>query len=74
MNTSFTAWLRTKKEENNRIGDLARDMLRDISWPQEARNKLVYRRHLERMGACDAALDAFNAAWKYYQQEKGYSS
>ena len=68
--TSFTNWLRDRKQEDTRIGDLARDMLQDTSWPKKATTKKAFRQHLEEMGACDAALETFEEAWTRYQQQK----
>lgn len=69
-NISFTNWLRDRKQEDTRIGDLARDMLQDTSWPKKATTKNAFRQHMEEMGACDAALETLDKAWTCYQQQK----
>jgi uncharacterized protein YozE (UPF0346 family) len=67
MTKSFTTWLRTKKEEDTRIGDLARDVVQDPSWPSRATTKATFKRHLEEKDACIGAFGALDEAWNCYK-------
>jgi uncharacterized protein YozE (UPF0346 family) len=68
---SFTDWLQARREEDTRVGDLARDMLQDRQWPKQANTHKTFKRHLEEKCACDGALDALNEAWTCYQHTGG---
>lgn len=63
---SFTAWLKTQAEQDNAIGDLARDVSADPDWPSRKgrRGQLDY---LEERGAIQAAIDTLERAWTQYE-------
>ena len=65
---NFIEWLKQFAEQQNAIGDLARDALRDTEPPAVNRWK-AWRLHLEDRNACDAAIDTFERAWARYLQE-----
>ena len=58
------------RDHNNRFGDLARDMVKDKSFPKRIPHTkdeyLVIKRYLENRGACDNAMDTFvDARYEY---------
>ncbi|GAA3750540.1 hypothetical protein [Micromonospora maritima] len=74
---SFTAWLEQYEDERHPIGDLARDVRDDDTWPvdgvsvddrwpAEAGSYEVYRNYLLRVGASADALDVLREAWTAY--------
>lgn len=74
---SFTAWLMQHREAQHPIGDLARDVEADDTWPidgvsvddtwpAEAGSYQVYYGYLARVGASRWALDALREAWTAY--------
>jgi uncharacterized protein YozE (UPF0346 family) len=64
---TFYQWLRTHKDDDTPIGDLARDAGRDSRFPRGVtQNNAVIRNHLNRMNACPDALTAFESAWDEY--------
>ena len=74
---SFTAWLQQYEDEQHPIGDLARDVRDDDTWPVEgatvddvwpadAPAYHAYRDYLLRVGASDGALSALREAWTAY--------
>ncbi|MET7704456.1 YozE family protein [Streptomyces sp. NPDC005485] len=63
---SFTAWLKTHANQQNAIGDLARDVSADPNWP--SRKGLPGQRdYLEERGAVDKAVAALERAWSQYE-------
>lgn len=74
---SFTAWLQQYEDEPHPIGDLARDVRDDDTWPvegasvddrwpAEAGSYQVYYQYLRRVGASPWALDTLREAWTAY--------
>jgi uncharacterized protein YozE (UPF0346 family) len=63
---SFTNWLKRHANRNSPLGDLARDMIDDKTWPSydSVSNYLSY---LYSKGACFDAVQTLNKAWKTYQ-------
>ena len=53
-------------DANNAIGDLARDVARDPSWPSGGPRRT--RRHMEDLGACEDALTTHDRAWDEYKR------
>lgn len=68
---SFRDWLRTRKGEDSPVGDLARDVFADGSWPRGPGSLRRYERHLESLGAAPEAVDALRDAWRQYETETG---
>ena len=64
----FSEWLKQFSGQQNAIGDLARDVLRDRTAPA-LNGRQEWRLHLDSRNACDGALDAFERAWKRYAAE-----
>ena len=64
----FSEWLKQFSGQQNAIGDLARDVLRDRTAPTLS-SRQDWRLHLDSRNACDGALDAFELAWKRYAAE-----
>lgn len=62
---SFTAWLRQRREDDNPIGDLARDMWDDLDFPTGG-DFTVYRDYLWKVGASGLAVDTLVDAWEAY--------
>ncbi|WP_079126246.1 YozE family protein [Streptomyces sp. ERV7] len=66
---SFTVWLKTHTDQDNAIGDLARDISRDPDWP--SRKSLPGQRtYLEERGAIPTAIETLERAWTQYEQYK----
>ena len=63
----FTTWLLSQQGTGYPVGHLADDVARDEDWPKTARQKATFRNYLERAGACRAALECFEAAWKRFR-------
>lgn len=70
---TFKKWIiKNHIAEDNAIGDLARDINADMSFP-DVRGYLRLCRYLEDMGANDGALKAFNSAYfmYFFRERKG---
>ncbi|MBC3988738.1 hypothetical protein H8N00_07520 [Streptomyces sp. AC563] len=63
---SFTAWLKTHGDQQNAIGDLARDVSADPSWPTR-RGRQGQLDYLEERGAIPKAIEALDRAWDQYE-------
>ncbi|GAA4439168.1 YozE family protein [Phytohabitans houttuyneae] len=68
---SFRDWLRTRKDENTPVGDLARDVFADGSWPRGPGSLRRYEQHLKGLGADPGAVEALREAWRQYELEAG---
>ena len=64
----FSEWLKQFAGQQNAVGDLARDVLRDRTAPA-LNSRQDWRLHLDSRNACDGALDVFELAWKRYAAE-----
>ena len=64
----FNQWLKQFAGQQNAIGDLARDVMRDRTAPV-LNSRQDWRLHLSDRNACDGALDAFERAWAKYLAE-----
>lgn len=73
MSETFYGWLMKQTRRNSPTGDIARDVEADANFPGEGDTFQVYRKHLEKMGACDDAMEALAGAWRDYKraQRKG---
>jgi hypothetical protein len=67
---SFRRWLKQFTGEQSAIGDLARDVLADPSWPWGPGSLARYETHLDEAGASAAAVDTLRKAWKRYEDEQ----
>jgi hypothetical protein len=64
---SFTDWLHGQLDRRGPIGDLARDVAEDETWPKVGRLELAdYRDYLYDVGAIEEAVDALGQAWVEY--------
>lgn len=67
MNTqTFIEYLNQQTERQEPVGDIARDAMSDRKWPSQASTISEYHEHLDKAGACDAAHDALDRAWREY--------
>lgn len=66
---SFKTWLKQYNNINKPIGDLARDIHTDNSFPK-TKDKKKIEKYLNEKNAVDNALETFNSAWKQYQTDK----
>lgn len=70
--TTFYKFMITKKiTDESPVGDLARDMKADLTWPRTCKyiyDKNFLLNYLRRRGACSQALDAFEEAWDEYDK------
>ncbi|WP_435601131.1 YozE family protein [Streptomyces sp. C10-9-1] len=65
---SFTVWLKGHAKDQNAIGDLARDVASDPSWP--SRKQLEgQREYLENLGAMPQAVETLERAWDLYHAQ-----
>ena len=64
----FNQWLKQFAGQQNAIGDLARDVLRDRKAPT-LNGRQEWRLHLDSRNACDGALAVFERAWAKYLSE-----
>ena len=64
----FSEWLKQFSGQQNSIGDLARDVLRDRT-ASALNSRQDWRLHLNDRNACDGAVDVFERAWKRYAAE-----
>lgn len=68
---SFVNFVLLNKNENNAIGDVARDMVQDTqikkSWCYA-----TLKKHMDEIGACGAVYDVLSEANEVYKQCKKY--
>ncbi len=70
---TFRDWLRLFREDDNAVGDLARDVAADRCFPGPVRGRDYrerYEDHLVRHDATPAAIEALHKAWAAYQLER----
>jgi uncharacterized protein YozE (UPF0346 family) len=70
VGATFYAWVRSQRGRDDAVGDLARDVMRDRNFPREANDYDALYFHLYEMGACPAALRAFDRAWEEFQRAR----
>ena len=63
---SFSNWLRQNTVRDDAVGDFAQDAGMDFGFPATGSKDKV-RNYLQLKGACELALDAFDAAWTEYE-------
>lgn len=61
-NRSWNRWLAQQRRRHDPVGDLARDVAADDSWPTDSRRRDLHT-YLARMNACDGAHRALDRAW-----------
>ncbi|MBM4277068.1 MAG: hypothetical protein FJ130_04180 [Deltaproteobacteria bacterium] len=62
----FHNWLRKQTNQNDPVGDFARDVKADAESPKNNSIK-KWRTYLSNVGACDGAINAFERAWIEYK-------
>lgn len=63
---TFSDWLRKQKNRDSPLGDLAREMVSDDSWPSHDDHE-SYDNYLYLRGASWQAVDTLKNAWKSYK-------
>lgn len=66
-NYSFYGMMKSLTKFDTPIGDLARDICEDASFPKESTDKKELIAYLESRGAANAVIEVFNAAWDKYK-------
>lgn len=64
--SSFRTWLKQYRKDDTALGDLARDVLADPSWPRGRADLDTYRDHLSAHGAIPRAIEVLELAWEQY--------
>ena len=68
--TFFYGWMmRTHLKDKSPAGDLALDMLDDMTWPH-TNTHAVIARYLDYHGACSGCKAAFEKCWREYKADK----
>lgn len=67
---TFRTWCTTQRHRNDPIGDIARDILADTTFPNMD-TEGAWRRHLQQHNASDEALEALHEAYHAYEQDTG---
>lgn len=67
----FTTWLKRQSDRSDAIGDLARGVKHDGTWPRYTEPTLEkYHSYLVRQhGASEESLEALKAAWGEYRDK-----
>jgi len=67
LRSSFSRWLMTRAGEPGPVGDLARDVRDDYSWPDvDSIDQL--RDYLSAEGAINEAMDTLELAWSEFER------
>lgn len=64
---TFKAWLVSQTKRVDPVGDLARDVRRDPTWPP-TQDMMRLRHHMRKRGAAESALAALAQAYGEYQK------
>lgn len=65
---TFTRWLKTQKNRNDGIGDLAKDVCLDRDGPKDSGTFEHWKSHFRRIGASQGAMDALIRAKAEFEQ------
>ena len=63
---SFYNWIKEFKEDDNPVGDLARDLLNDPLFPKTDTDGNTLRHYLVTRRASDSCIRAFDRAYGWY--------
>ncbi len=66
---TFKAWLMLQMKRGDQVGDLARDVLKDRTWPP-TEDMVKLRQHMVKRGAIESALSALDGAYSEYQKQR----
>jgi uncharacterized protein YozE (UPF0346 family) len=61
--TTFWQWIRKQRKRDDAVGDIARDILADPTWPRRAWKLTTLMEYLESYAASPAAVRAFALAY-----------
>jgi len=65
---TFKAWLMLQMKREDPVGDLARDVLKDRTWPR-TQDTVKLRQHMVKRSAIESALLALDRAYSEYQKQ-----
>ncbi len=65
---TFKAWLMLQAKREDMVGDLARNVLKDRTWPP-TQNLVKLRQHLAKHGAVENVVTALDRAYAEYQKQ-----
>jgi uncharacterized protein YozE (UPF0346 family) len=65
---TFKAWLMLQMKRVDPVGDLARDVLQDRTWPR-TQDTVKLRQYMVKRGAIENALLALDRAYSEYQKQ-----
>jgi uncharacterized protein YozE (UPF0346 family) len=65
---TFKAWLMLQMKRDDPVGDLARDVLKDRTWPR-TQDTVKLRQHMVKRGVVENTLSAFDRAYSEYQKQ-----
>lgn len=65
MARTFRKWVLVFENEENRFGDLARDIKADRGFPTKNNHDAI-REYFQRVNACTDCIDSFELAWLKY--------
>lgn len=66
---TFRTWLRQFARDETALGDLARDVKADRTWPRGRSSLVRCLAHMNRVGASPEAIVTLRKAWLRYQHE-----
>lgn len=66
---SFRKWMEQYKEECSPIGDLARDIAADETFPKSTDTDVIFE-YMEKHDPCLECYQAFYRAWGMYERER----
>lgn len=61
--SEFTRWLGLQRTRTDRVGELARDVYEDASWPEEGASLAEYESYFSRHPAFAESRIALEEAW-----------
>ncbi len=64
----FKAWLIQQRKRADPVGDLARDVIKDRTWPP-TQDMVKLREHLKQRVAAESILSALDQAYAEYQKQ-----
>ncbi len=65
---TFKAWLMLQMKRDDPVGDLARDILKDPTWPR-TQDTVKLRQYMVKRGSVENALLALDRAYSEYQKQ-----
>ena len=65
---TFKAWLMLQMKRNDPVGDLARDVLKDRTWPP-TQDTVKLRQYMVKRGVVENVLLALDRAYSEYQKQ-----